>query len=75
MSVLGMGVGLFLGKWLHAYVMNEIRIDMISFEVYVKPVSYLYSALLTIGFAWFVGKAMGGKLDKISMTESLKSVD
>ena len=75
LSVLGMGVGLFLGKWLHAYVMNEIRIDMISFEVYVKPVSYLYSALLTMGFAWFVGKAMGGKLDKISMTESLKSVD
>ena len=75
LSVLGMGVGLFLGKWLHAYVMNEIRIDMISFEVYVKPVSYLYSALLTIGFAWFVGKAMGGKLDKVSMTESLKSVD
>ena len=75
LSVLGMGVGLALGKWLHAYVMNEIRIDMISFEVYVKPVSYLYSALLTIGFAWFVGKAMGGKLDRISMTESLKSVD
>lgn len=75
LSVMGMALGLVLGKWLHLYIMNEIRVDMISFDIYIKPVSYLYSALLTIGFAWFVGKAMGGKLDKISMTESLKSVD
>lgn len=75
LSVMGMVPGLALGKLLHGYVMGEIRIDMISFDVCVRPVSYLYSALLTIGFAWFVGKAMGGRLENISMTESLKSVD
>ena len=75
LSVLGMALGLLLGKLLHSYVMSAIQIDMIAFDICVRPVSYVYSGLLTIGFAWFVGKAMGGKLDNISMTESLKSVD
>lgn len=75
LTVLGMFFGLFLGHFLHAFVMSEIQVDMIAFDVRVRPVSYLYSALLTVAFAWFVNRAMGGKLEKISMTESLKSVD
>lgn len=75
LSVMGMALGLVLGKFLHGYVMDEIKIDMISFDIFIKPLSYVYSGLLTIGFAWFVGKTMGGKLENISMTESLKSVD
>lgn len=75
LTVLGMAVGLVLGHFLHLFVMNEIRVDLISFHIYVKPVSYLYSALLTLAFAWCVNKTMGGKLENISMTESLKSVD
>ncbi|MCH5341159.1 MAG: FtsX-like permease family protein [Acetatifactor sp.] len=75
LSVLGMALGLVLGKLLHSYVMSQIQIDMITFDIHVQPLSYVYSGLLTIGFAWFVGKTMGGKLDNISMTESLKSVD
>lgn len=75
LSVLGMALGLVLGKFLHSFVMSQIKIDMIAFDVYVRPMSYVYSGLLTIGFAWFVGKTMGGKLENISMTESLKSVD
>ena len=55
--------------------MNEIRVDMIAFDIYVKPVSFIYSGLLTLLFAWLVNLAMRGKLEAISMTESLKSVD
>lgn len=75
LTALGMAVGLVLGHYLHIFVINEIKIDMIAFYVHVKPVSYVYSALLTFGFAWLVDITMGGKLDRISMTESLKSVD
>ena len=75
LSVMGMALGLILGKFLHGFVMSQIKIDMIAFDIFVKPLSYVYSGLLTIGFAWFVGKTMGGKLENISMTESLKSVD
>lgn len=72
---LGTAVGLFLGHFLHLFVMNEIQVDMMNFDIYVKPASYCYSAVLTIIFAWFVDKVMERKLESISMTESLKSVD
>ena len=75
LTVMGMAVGMGLGCLLHRFVMSQIKVDLISFDVYVKPVSYLYSGLLTLGFAWCVNRAMSGKLESISMTESLKSVD
>jgi len=55
--------------------MSEVQIDLVVFEIHVRAVSYLYSGLLTFGFAWFVNKVLGKKIDDISMTESLKSVD
>ncbi|MCI9336624.1 MAG: FtsX-like permease family protein [Lachnospiraceae bacterium] len=75
LSVLGLALGLGLGYLLHRVVMNEIRVNMIAFCIQVKPLSYLYSALLTLLFAWLVNAAMGGRLEAVSMTESLKSVD
>lgn len=75
LAVLGMLPGLVLGRLLHAYVMSRIQIDLIAFAVRVAPVSYLFSALLTLAFAWLVNLGMGPKLEGISMTESLKSVD
>lgn len=75
LTLLGMAVGLVLGHFLHRVIMNEIRVDLIAFDIWVSPLSYLYSGLLTLAFAWIVNKSMGGKLEGISMTESLKSVD
>ncbi len=75
LTLLGTALGLVLGYFLHRMVMNEIRVDLIAFDISVRPVSYLYSGLLTFVFAWIVDKTMGGKLEGISMTESLKSVD
>lgn len=75
LAAMGIVVGLPLGHLLHLFVMNEIHIDMIAFDIQVRPVSYLYSVILTYLFAWLVNLMMGGKLERISMTESLKSVD
>lgn len=75
LTVLGMFPGLVLGKFLHAFVMSQIQIDLIAFDTRVAPVSYLYSAILTVVFAWLVNRGMSGKLENVSMTESLKSVD
>lgn len=75
LTLIGTGVGLLLGRLLHIFVMNEINIDMVAFDIQVRPLSYLYSILLTLGFAFFVNLIMGRKLEHISMTESLKSVD
>lgn len=68
-------VGLGLGKWLHWFVMYQIRIDMISFKTLIAPVSYLWSLLLTFVFAMFVNGIMFFKLEKINMAESLKSIE
>lgn len=75
LTLMGMALGLVLGHFLHRVVMNEIRVDLITFDIYVRPLSYLYSSVLTMVFAWFVNWTMGGRLERISMTESLKSVD
>lgn len=75
LTAMGTLLGLGLGHFLHAFVMSKIQVDMIAFDVRVKGVSFLYSALLTFVFAWLVDKFMVRRLEEISMTESLKSVD
>lgn len=75
LTFLGALLGLVLGKLLHTFVMGQIKIDAVTFDVQVLPVSYLYSVVLTLVFALFVNQMMKKKIDGISMTESLKSVD
>lgn len=72
---LGMLLGLPLGKWLHAYVMSQIKIDTIAFDVRIAPMSVVYSLLLTALFAAIVDFVMYFRLRRISMAESLKSIE
>ena len=75
LTFLGALLGLVLGKYFHMFVMSQIKVDQVAFDVRILPQSYVYSLLLTLLFAWFVNFVMGRKLERISMTESLKSVD
>ncbi len=75
LTAIGSGVGLFLGKLLHSYVMNEINIDVVSFNIHITVISYLCSIGLTFAFAWMINILMSGKLERINMAESLKAVD
>lgn len=75
LTTIGCAVGLFLGKLLHIYVMAQINVDMVSFDVHVSIIGYLLSIFLTFLFTWGVNLIMSGKLEKINMAESLKSVD
>lgn len=75
LTAIGTAVGLLLGRFLHLFVMKQINIDMITFDVHIKPVSYLFSILLTALFACIVNLFMSAKLETINMAESLKSVD
>ena len=75
LTFIGALVGLGLGKLFHAFVMSQVQVDQVSFAVRILPISYLYSVLITFGFAFIVNLFMGKKLDRVSMTESLKSVD
>lgn len=75
LTTIGIGIGLILGVFLHRFVMNQIQVDMVSFDVNIRLVSYLYSILLTFVFYFGVNRVMSIKLERINMAESLKSVD
>lgn len=72
---IGALVGLGLGVLLHRFVMAKIQVDMVSFAVQIRAVSYVYSVLLTFLFYVVVDRIMAVKLDRINMAESLKSVE
>ena len=66
---------LLLGKWLHAFVMHNIDIDLVYFAVHISPKSYLLSVVLTFLFSLLVDFVMYWRLEKINMAESLKSIE
>ena len=75
LTLFGCVLGIFLGKWLHAFVMSQIDIDLVSFDTRITALSYVYSICLTFLVTFLVNRFMNRKLDKINMAESLKSVD
>ena len=75
LSIMGATVGLFLGKLLHAFIMSEIVVDLITFDVRVTLLSYFLAFVLTVVFTFIIDLLMGKKLEEISMTESLKAVE
>ncbi|MBP5653524.1 MAG: FtsX-like permease family protein [Lachnospiraceae bacterium] len=75
LTALGAAVGIPIGIWLHQYVMSNIKIDMVTFDVHINPPSYLYAILYTFAFALLVDFVMFFKLKRINMAESLKSIE
>ena len=75
LTLFGAIFGLPVGIALHRYVMYNIKIDMVTFDVHVNPISFVYAILYTFIFALFVDFVMYFKISKINMAESLKSVD
>ncbi len=75
LTVMGVVVGLPLGRWFLDFVMMNIKIDMVWFKTRATAPSYIYSVLLTILCALVVDFIFHHKLQKINMAEALKSVE
>lgn len=75
LSIMGGAVGLLLGWWLCMFVITTAEIDEVMFGREIHPISYLWAFLVTIGFSLLVNLIMTRTLKKISMVESLKSVE
>jgi len=75
MTLVASLVGLVLGFYLHTFVMGQIQIDGIAFDVHIEKVSYVVAIIFTLVFNQIVNMFMSGKLEKIDMAESLKSVE
>lgn len=72
---IGIIAGFFMGIALHRYVMFNIKVDLVSFDAKIKPVSFLIAVGLTFVYAILVDFVLAGKLERIKMAESLKSVE
>lgn len=72
---LGIILGCFLGNWLHSYILQTAETNALMFSPGIHPLSYVYSALLTIAFSLIVMGMMHRKLKRVNMLDALKSVD
>ena len=75
LTLLGSLVGLPFGYLLHRFVMSQIKIDLVSFNVRIAAVSYIIAVVITFVFAFIVELFMRKKIDRIDMAESLKSIE
>ncbi len=75
LTFIGALIGLPAGVLLHGFVMSQINIDLVSFDVRIVPPSYGYAFGLTLIFTVIVDLFMRVKLNRINMAESLKSIE
>ena len=74
-TILGIALGLILGTFLTSAIIGSIEIDVLKFIRNIKPISYVYSAIITLLFSFIVNFIIHFVLKKIDMIESLKSVE
>jgi putative ABC transport system permease protein len=75
LTILGIALGQFLGKFLCEYLIRTIEIDLAMFGREAQPQNYLGSIVLSLVFALLVNFMMFFRMKKIDMVESLKSVE
>lgn len=75
LTFLGIGLGLIIGKYLHAFVMSTAETDNIKFLRQINLSSYFLSVVLTILFSVLVQVIINKSLQKIDMIDSLKSTE
>ena len=75
LTLLGIVAGVFLGIWLHQYVIRTVEIDSMFFGREMYRMSYVYGSVLTLVFSIIVNASMYYQLRAIDMVESLKSVE
>ncbi|MBE6836537.1 MAG: FtsX-like permease family protein [Ruminococcus sp.] len=74
-TFIGIAFGWVMGIFLHKFVVLTAEVDIVMFDRSIQWTSFLYSALLTMLFAVIINVVLHFKLKKISMVESLKSVE
>lgn len=67
--------GLGLGIALHAFVMNNIKVDMMYFKPHISFLSFAVAIIITFVFALIVNAIMRRRIDNIDMAGALKSIE
>ena len=75
LTLVGAAVGLPIGTLFTSFIVQAIQMDMVMFPQQVNFISYFNGFALTIAFSLLVNFIMYFKMNKISMVESLKSIE
>jgi putative ABC transport system permease protein len=75
LSVFGSVLGLFFGVWLLRFVIANAEVETLVFSREISLLNYLWSFLITMGFAMIINWMMGFRIRRVEMVESLKSVE
>ena len=75
LTLIGAAAGLFMGKWLHSWLIRTIEVDYLMFGRSVHTRSFVIAAVLTFIFSLSVNFFSFFTIREIDMIESLKSVE
>lgn len=75
LTVMGVAVGLPLGRWIGGLLTAALNMPGLYFAVSVRWVSYVIAAVVTLAFALLVQLFTNPVLDRIDPVSSLKSVE
>jgi len=75
MSFIGAIVGCLIGMPLTTYIAQAAETPLMMFGRTIEPLSFVYAFALTLVFTAIVAVSMRGKLARVDMVESLKSVE
>ena len=75
LTLIGALIGLFMGKWLHSWLIRTVEVDFLMFGRSVHTRSYILAAILTFVFSLSVNFFSYFTIKDIDMIQSLKSVE
>ena len=75
LTLFGIVLGLVLGRFLHAWMVVTVEVDLVMFGRTAPLYAYLLAAALTVVFSVVVNIAAHFRLKKVDMVESLKTVE
>lgn len=75
LSFIGSVTGLFVGIWLHSFVVKTVEVDMVMFGRNIYPLSFIYALLISAVFTFIVNRMMARHIRRIDMVEAMKAND
>ena len=75
LTLFGIALGLVMGRFLHAWMVLTVEVELVMFGRTAPPYAYWLAAGLTAVFSVLVNIAAHFKLKKVDMVESLKTVE
>ena len=75
LSFIGAVIGLFIGIWLHSFVIKTVEINRIMFGRTIKPLSYIIALGISVIFTLIVDQIMKRPIDRTDMVEAMKAND